>query len=146
MTSDTPQKVYNLWPSALDMAQDLPGVSVRDIIAARNNNRLLDEKYDRIILQKAMFEGVYLRQFHLDKVRSMLAAQPTVDERKQKIADFYEAMGGNAIIAQHARCDEVTTRIWKSRARLPASKKYELMELSKARGFDLDAGLFEPVA
>lgn len=136
-------KVYNLWEDGIgSMADDL-GEKARTLIDLRGNGDLPDAQHDQKILTRALFVGSHIRQRHLDAIREKASKRMDEVDRKVAIRTFFEAVGGTVLLARKLNTTPNALRVNQSRAKLPKSQKFEMMEIAREAGHDLEEELFE---
>lgn len=137
-------KVWSLWPSIREMADDL-GESVMTLIDARSEGRLPNKRHDEIIVKRAIHEGVRLTKIDLQTERQKPPLKVRREEGKELIARFYEACGGEAELSEQVGCTKNYLAIAKCRGYLPRARKYEFMMAAEQAGFTLPGHAFDPI-
>lgn len=137
-------KVWSLWPSIADMAKAL-NESPRVLIEQRENGEVPHERHDRIIVAKAIYDGLTLSKMDLEAARHRPSVTKQKKERAEKIGEFYKEAGGAKKLAEEIGSTRNVLDLAKSRGHLPRVRKYEIMKVADRIGFELPDVIFDPI-
>lgn len=133
------KRVWSLWDNIKDMAHDL-NVGVKELMDAKYSGEIPAEQHDGKIITKSLDTGRPLKVEELRAYR--LRDRQDSTDRRQKIADFYTAMGGVALVSKKTGLSANSLYLAKSRGEFSRPSKYELMKLASSKGYELEEDLF----